>query len=228
MSMEDFDWLPNIDDPLDFSIGQTYHIKSGNNWETMEYVGFDPKHKVSFRDRQDGLTYPVFMFKNKYGTSNMSQGHVEDLARKGMIKFFDPEFNFYKELNIKKVGVDTNGFPMIKSDFVILFKNGINVESTYELQKKLLEMGYQWYVKGKRLITPKDVKEDIFTIESLNWDTSNNLYSRMDSTFGDRKIIMLSTMENKETEQDKERRLNFIHDHPRVQVINGDDLISKI
>jgi hypothetical protein len=117
---------------------------------------------------------------------------------------------------------------MIKGDFVILFKNGINVESTYKLQKKLLEMGYQWYVKGKRLITPKDVKEGIFTIESLNWDTSNKLYSRMDSTFGDRKVIMLSTMEGKETEQDKERRLNFIHDHPRVQVIDGDDLISKI
>ena len=89
-------------------------------------------------------------------------------------------------------------------------------------------MGYQWYVKGKRLITPKDVKEDIFTIESLNWDTSNNLYSRMDSTFGDRKVIMLSTMEGKETENDKERRLNFIHDHPQVQVVDGDDLLSKI
>ena len=50
----------------------------------------------------------------------------------------------------------------------------------------------------------------------------------MDSTFGDRKILMLSTFDGLKTENDKERRLNFIHDHPQVQVIDGDDLLTKI
>ena len=89
-------------------------------------------------------------------------------------------------------------------------------------------MGYTWYGKGNRLITPKDVKDKIFTFESVNWDISNDLYSRMDATFGDRKILMMSTFESLKTENDKERRLNFILDHPQVQVIDGDDLLTKI
>jgi hypothetical protein len=219
---EDFSWLPSIDDVIDFEIGADYHIKSGNNWETYTYVGYDPAHKMGFGDTPN-ITYPVYIFQAKHGKSYKSEGYVKDLVARGLIKAYDPDFNFYKQLNVKKINIEN-----LKPNFVIIFRNGVDVQDTYDLQTKLLEMGYTWYHRGERLITPKDVKDKIYTIESVNWDVSNSLYSRMNSTFGDRKILMLSTFDDLETEGDKERRLNFILDHPQVQVVDGDDLLSKI
>ena len=219
---EDFSWLPSIEDVIDFEIGADYHIKSGNNWETYTYVGYDPVHNMGFSDNPT-TTYPVYIFKARHGKSYKSKEYVKDLVARGLVKVYDPNFNFYQELNIKKINIEN-----LKPNFVIIFKNGVDVEATYGLQKILLDMGYTWYHRGKRLITPKDVKNKIFTIESVNWDVSNRLYSRMNATFGDRKILMLSSFDDLETEMDKERRLNFIHDHPEVQVVDGDDLLSKI
>ena len=218
---EDFSWLPSIDDVIDFEIGADYHIKSGNSWETYTYVGYDPNHKMDFGN--SNITYPVYIFKARHGKSYKSKEYVKDLVARGLVKAYDPNFNFYQELNIKKINIEN-----LKPNFVIIFKNGVDIESTYGLQKILLDMGYTWYHRGKRLVTPKDIKEKIFTIESVNWDISNSLYSRMDATFGDRKILMLSSFDDLETEGDKERRLNFIHDHPQVQIVDGDDLLSKI
>ena len=220
---EDYSWLPSVDDTLGFEVGDKYHIKSGNNWETYTYVGYDPKHTIPQSDERDNLTYPVYIFKSEHSKSYKSEGYVKDLVARGLIKQYDPNFNYRKGLNIKNVNPES-----IKPNFVIIFKNGVDVQSTYELQERLLDMGYTWYHRGKRLITPKDIKEKIFTIESVNWDVSNSLYSRMDSTFGDRKILMLSTFDGLKTESDKERRLNFILDHPQVQVIDGDNLLTKI
>jgi len=219
---EDFSWLPSIDDVIDFEIGADYHIKSGNNWETYTYVGYDPAHKMGFGDTPN-ITYPVYIFQAKHGKSYKSEGYVKDLVARGLIKAYDPDFNFYKQLNVKKIDIEN-----LKPNFVIIFRDGVDIQDTYDLQTKLLEMGYTWYHRGERLITPKDVKDKIYTIESVNWDVSNRLYSRMNVTFGDRKILMLSTFDDFETEGDKERRLNFIHDHPQVQVVDGDDLLSKI
>ena len=168
-------------------------------------------------------TYPVYVFQAQHGKSYKSEGYVKDLVSRGLIKAYDPDFNFYKQLNVKKINIEN-----LKPNFVIIFRNGVDVQDTYDLQTKLLEMGYTWYHRGERLITPKDVKDKIFTIESVNWDVSNSLYSRMDATFGDRKILMLSSFDSLETESDKERRLNFILDHPQVQVIDGDNLLTKI
>lgn len=220
---EDFSWLPSVDDTLDFEVDGKYHIKSGNNWETYTYVGYDPKHTIAQSDERDYITYPVYIFKSEYSKSYKSEGYVKDLVARGLIKQYDPDFSYRKELNIKNVNPES-----IRPNFVIIFKNGVDLEETYGLQEKLLDMGYTWYHRGKRLITPKDIKGKIFSIESVNWDVSNSLYSRMDSTFGDRKILMLSTFDGLKTENDKERRLNFIHDHPQVQVIDGDDLLTKI
>jgi len=220
---DDYSWVPSTDDVINFVVGAKYHIKSGNNWETYTYVGYDPKHTISSRDQEDGLTYPVYIFQAEHGKSFKSEGYVKDLVSRGLIRSYGEDFSYSKELNIKKVNIDG-----IRPNFVIIFENGVDVEETYGLQERLLKMGYTWYSKGKRLITPKDVKDKIFTIESVNWDISNNLYSRMDATFGDRKILMMSTFENLKTENDKERRLNFILDHPQVQVIDGDNLLTKI
>lgn len=219
---EDYSWLPSIDDIIDFEVDGKYHIKSNNNWETYTYVGYDPKHRMDFGGGKS-QTYPVYIFQAQHGKSYKSEGYVKDLVARGLVKQYDPNFNYRKQLNIKNVNIDN-----IRPNFVIIFKNGVDVQSTYELQERLLDMGYTWYHRGKRLITPKDIKEKIFTIESVNWDVSNSLYSRMDASFGDRKILMLSTFDGLETENDKERRLNFILDHPQVQVIDGDNLLSKI
>ena len=217
--LDDFGWL-DLDEP--FVVGANYYIKDGNSWELYEYKGFDPKHVVDTYDK-DKKTYPVHIFKTKYGTSYKSVPYVEELVSRNLIKPYEEDFNFYQQLNIKKINLEN-----LKPNFVIIFKNGVNVQDTYELQERLLEMGYTWYHRGERLLTDKDVSDNIFTIESVNWDTSNRLYSRMNTTFGDRKILMLSTLDDSEDDSNKERRLNFIHDHPEVQVIDGDDLLSKI
>ena len=217
--LEDFGWL-DLDEP--FVVGAKYYIKDGNSWELYEYKGFNPKHVVDAYSK-DKKTYPVHIFKTKYGTSYKSVPYVEELVSRNLIKLYEEDFNFYQQLNIKKINLEN-----LKPNFVIIFKNGVNVQDTYELQERLLEMGYTWYHRGKRLLTNKDVSGNIFTIESVNWDTSNRLYSRMNATFGDRKILMLSTLDAFENDSNKERRLNFIHDHPEVQVIDGDDLLSKI
>jgi hypothetical protein len=216
--LDDFGWL-DLDEP--FVVGANYYIKDGNSWELYEYKGFDPKHVVDAYDK-DKKTYPVHIFKTKYGTSYKSVPYVEELVSRNLIKPYEEDFNFYQQLNIK-INLEN-----LKPNFVIVFKNGVNVQDTYELQERLLEMGYTWYHRGERLLTDKDVSDNIFTIESVNWDTSNRLYSRMNTTFGDRKILMLSTLDDSEDDSNKERRLNFIHDHPEVQVIDGDDLLSKI
>ena len=220
---DDYSWLPSIDDVINFVVGAKYHIKSGNNWETYTYVGYDPKHTISSRDREDGLTYPVYVFQAEHGKSFKSEGYVKDLVSRGLVRSYGDDFSYSKELNIKKVNIDG-----IRPNFVIIFENGVDVEETYGLQERLLEMGYTWYHRGERLLTDKDVSDNIFTIESVNWDTSNRLYSRMNTTFGDRKILMLSTLDDSEDDSNKERRLNFIHDHPQVQVIDGDNLLTKI
>ena len=221
---DDYSWLPSVDDVINFVVDAKYHIKSGNNWETYTYVGYDPKHTItSSRGQEEDLTYPVYVFQAEHGKSFKSKEYVNDLVSRGLIKSYGDDFSYSKELNIKKVNIDG-----IRPNFVIIFENGVDVEETYGLQERLLEIGYTWYGKGNRLITPKDVKDKIFTFESVNWDISNNLYSRMDATFGDRKILMMSTFESLKTENDKERRLNFILDHPQVQVIDGDDLLTKI
>lgn len=223
--LDDFGWL-DLDEP--FVVGAKYYIKDGNLWELYEYKGFDPAHKMGFGDNfssqlNPNITYPVHIFKTKYGTSYKSVPYVEELVSRNLIKPYEEDFNFYQQLNIKKINLEN-----LKPNFVIIFKNGVNVQDTYELQERLLEMGYTWYHRGKRLLTDKDVSGNIFTIESVNWDTSNRLYSRMNATFGDRKILMLSTLDGSEDDSNKERRLNFIHDHPEVQVIDGDDLLSKL
>jgi len=217
--LDDFGWL-DLDEP--FVVGANYYIKDGNSWELYEYKGFDPKHVVDAFDK-DKKSYPVHIFKTKYGTSYKSVPYVEELVSRNLIKPYEEDFNFYQQLNIKKINLEN-----LKPNFVIVFKNGINVQETYELQERLLEMGYTWYHRGRGLLTDKDVSDNIFTIESVNWDTSNRLYSRMNATFGDKKILMLSALDDSEDDSNKERRLNFIHDHPEVQVIDGDDLLSKI
>lgn len=76
---EDYSWLPSIDDVIDFEVGGRYHIKSGNNWETYTYVGYDPEHKMGFGDNPN-LTYPVYIFKAQHGKSYKSKEYVKDLV----------------------------------------------------------------------------------------------------------------------------------------------------
>jgi len=222
MDSNDFSWLPSLDLDEPFVVGAKYYIRDGNAWELYEYKGYDPNHKVWLDDPND-TTYPVHIFKTQNGTSYKSVPYIEDLVSRDLIKPYEEDFDVYQNFKIQKVNIND-----IKSDFVILFKNGISIEETYNLQNELLKRGYSWYSKGKRLLTTDDVSGLIFTIECLNWDTSNPLYKGMNSTFGDRKILMLSTFDNISSESEKQRRLNLIQDHPKVKVIDGDNLLSKI
>lgn len=221
----DFDWI-ELDESVIFLKNEIYHIKDGNNWTDYKFIDYIPEYKPSFGDG----TYPVYCFEclEYCSYSYKSVSYVEELCSKNLIRYYNPNFNYYNELNVKKVELDSNSIPLIQPNFVIIFRNGVDVKDTQLLQNLLFGMGYTWINKGDNLIGSEEVKHKILTLESLNWDTSNYLYSGMDSTFGDNKILMLSTLEGIECERDKERRLNFIHNHPQIHVIDGDDLLSKI
>jgi len=97
--LEDFGWL-DLDEP--FVVGAKYYIKDGNSWELYEYKGFNPKHVVDAYSK-DKKTYPVHIFKTKYGTSYKSVPYVEELVSRNLIKPYEEDFNFYQQLNLKKL-----------------------------------------------------------------------------------------------------------------------------
>jgi len=228
MYEDDYSWLPSLEEEIKFVPGKKYLIKDGNNWNVLIFVKYDPEYLLSgFRDIKG--TYEAYIFKSVdgYDTSTFGRSHLEKLATKGYIKPYDADFNWFSELNVKKASLDSKGRPILNGDFVILFENGVKVEETYDLQKKLFQLGFKWYRKKSGVITSKDVDFKIFTIESLNWDTSLYSYNNMDAQQRDKKLLLLSSYIDLENEREKERKLSYIFDHD-VEVIDGYDLISKI
>lgn len=228
MYEEDYSWV-QLPSKIEFVPNKKYLIKSGNNWETMIFVKFDPKHSIENWGDEKG-TYEAYVFKSVdgYGTSTFGKSYLENLASEGLVKMYDENFNWKTELKIKKAELNEKRQPILKTGFIILFENGIDIEETYPLQKKLFELGFKWYNKnGKKLLTPKEVDSKIFTIECLNWKTSDKRYSGMDANQRDKKLLLISTYKNIDGEKDKERRLSIAYDHD-VEVIDGYDLISKI
>lgn len=230
MFEEDYSWLPEMN-KLIFVPGEKYLIKSGNNWETLIFSEFDPEHTLdTWGYSSESKSYEAYIFKNPdgYGSTTFGKEYLENLASNGLVKIYDEKFNWKTDLKIKKISLNEKGLPILKTGFIILFENGINIEETYSLQKKLFELGFKWYNKNaKKVLTPKEVNSKIFTIECLNWKTSDSRYSSMDANQRDKKLLLISTYKNIDNEKDKERRLSIVYDHD-VEVIDGYDLISKI
>ena len=225
MFEDDYSWLPEMD-KLIFVPGKKYLIKSGNNWETLIFLKFDPEYTTDYGGRGSYEAY-VFTDVNGHGHAAFGKSYLEDLTSKGLVKVFKEDFSWKDDLKIKKVGLNEMGQPILKTGFIILFENGIGIEQTYPLQKKLFELGFKWYHKknGVRLTT-REV-DSIFTIECFNWNTSDTRYSSMDADQRDKKLLLISSYKNLENERDKERKLSIVYDH-NVEVIDGYDLISKI
>lgn len=225
---DDYSWaLPKPDEKIEFVPNRKYLIKPGNFWEVLTFIEFDPTHSVEF-NRGERQAYPAYVFKGEdKNKSYFSENYVKELATKGFIKPYDPDFNWVSNLNIKKVEINKKGQPILKGGFVILFYNGIDIVDTYSLQKKLFELGFKWYNGKQEILDPTQGREKILTIESFNWDTSIYSYERMDSKQRDKKLLLLSAFYSSEAEREKQLRLDFL-DHHDVEVIDGYDLISRI
>jgi hypothetical protein len=229
--IDDYDWVLNPEEikKIDFVPGRKYAIKSGNNWDILIFQKFDPEHRLDFYQNNNNETYEAYVFKDEdgYSTSTFGKSHLEDLASKGLVKVFKEGFSWKNELHIQKSSLDSKGLPVLKGNFIILFYNGIDIKETYKLQKKLFKLGFSWYELGQNLLTNKEVDSKIFTIESLNWDTTKYTYEKMDANQRNKKLLLISTFKNLDDDRDKERRLSFVHDHD-IEVIDGYDLLSKI
>lgn len=230
MFEDDYSWLPKMDKII-FVPGEKYLIKSGNNWETLIFLKFDPEHTLDgWGHNTESKSYEAYIFKNPdgYGSTTFGKEYLENLASDGLVKIYDENFNWKTDLKIKKISLNEKGLPILKTGFIILFENGIDIKETYPLQKKLFELGFKWYnKKNGELLKTSDIDSKIFTIECLNWKTSDKRYSGMDANQRDKKLLLISTYKNIDTEKDKERRLSIAYDHD-VEVVDGYDLISKI
>ena len=217
MFEDDYSWLPEMD-KLIFVPGKKYLIKSGNNWETLTFLKFDPEYTTDYGSRGSYEAY-VFTDRNGYGHAAFGKSYLEDLASKGLVKVFKEGFSWKDELHIQKGSLDGKGLPILKGNFVILFYDGIDVEKTYDLQKKLFQLGFSWYSKlGQNLLTNKEVDTKIFTIESLNWDTKKYTYDKMGANQRDKKLLLVSTFKNLDNDRDKERRLSFVYDLSLIHI----------
>jgi len=220
---DDYSWLPSLE-KINFIPGRKYSIKLGNNWNVYIFKEYDPEHKTDYA----GGTYEAYLFtdENGHGHGAFGKSYLEDLTSRGLVKVFKEGFSWKDELHIRKGSLDGKGLPILKGNFVILFYDGIDVEKTYDLQKKLFQLGFSWYSKlGYNLLTNKKVDSKIFTIESLNWDTSFDTYDQMDANQRNKKLLLVSTVKNLDNDREKERRLSFVFDHD-IEVIDGYSLLN--
>ena len=226
---DDYSWLPGLE-KINFIPGRKYAIKAGNNWDFYIFKKFDPEHKLDYsfnNRRRNNETYEAYLFTDILGNGKIVLGksYLEDLASQGLVKVFDENFSWKNELHIKKGSLDKKGLPILKGNFIILFYDGIDIKKTYGLQKKLFKLGFSWYNLGQNLLTNKEIDSKIFTIESLNWDTTKSTYDKMDANQRDRKLLLVSTFKNLDDDREKERRLSFVHDH-NIEVIDGYSLLN--
>jgi hypothetical protein len=220
---DELEWIKGVE--TDLVPGEIYDIKTGNGyyWVPEIYVGkkWDNEHQVEmykFKDLDGG------------GSGGKSVPYVKDLIEKGNIRPYDPNWSIKDELTFSDNIEDA-----LKGNFVIYFKDGVDLDQTLPIQDKLFEMGFSFYTKGpNEYITNKDSSDKIQFFESFNWDTSNPRYNMMPSDQWDKKKILLSKVKDDEfswrrkpnPRLDEQELFITIRDHDAI-VINGDKYITQ-
>jgi len=230
--IEDFEWMGEI--PSTFIPGQKYTIKSGNNWDTQEFVEFVPNYK----HEHDGEVYEYEMYKFKsvkgHSTSHMSKQHVDDLVAKGLVRIFEEDFNFESLLDFGTLN-DIDG-----RNFAIYFRDGISLDDTIPIQEELFKRGFSWSGVGQKPLTSVRAKNNkpILLIESINWDNTDSRYKNMPNNMRDEKKLLFANfpeyerwhtpgLDNDYLEKEKERSTNELTHHNAL-VIDGHKLLSNL
>jgi hypothetical protein len=232
--IEDFNWMKQVSD--DLIPGQKYFIKSGNNWDVYEFVEYDPEYDYEY-DHNEYTTMEVYKFKQDSGTSMMSKSHIEDLKSKGLVRIYEEDFSFESLFNWGPLN-DIEG-----RSFAIYFRDGIQLNDTLPIQKKLFEMGFKFWGTDSYLTNEiAEHDKDILLIESINWDTKHKSggiypYAKMDPKQRDKKLLLFvgypdgmgwrSTYSEHTLRREIERNTNELVHHNAV-VIDGHKLLKEL
>lgn len=219
---DDLEWVRDIE--IDLVPGEIYDIKSGNGyyWAPEKFIG---------KGQDDG--HEVYRFKGlKYGSSGMkSASYVRSLIEKGNIREYDPNWSIKDEITFSD-----NIEDVLKGNFAIYFKDGVELDQTLAIQDKLFEMGFSFYTKEpNQYLTNKDASNKIQFFESFNWDTTNSRYTNMPSDQRDQKKILIVQAKSDDDFRwrsepnprlDDQELFLTIKDHGAI-VINGDKYITN-
>lgn len=219
---DDLEWIRDIE--ADLVPGEIYDIKSGNGyyWVPEKFIG---------KSNDDG--HDIYLFKDlkNSGSGMKSASYVRSLIEKGNIREYDPNWSIKDEITFSDNIEDA-----LKGNFVIYFKDGVELDQTLAIQDKLFEMGFSFYTKApNQYITNKDTPKKIQFFESFNWDTSNPRYANMPSNQRDQKKILITQVKSDDDIRwrfepnprlDDQELFLTIKDHDAV-VINGDKYITN-
>lgn len=219
---DEWEWVKEV--PTDLVDGEIYDIKTSNGyyWVPEKFIG---------REWDDEYDVEMYKFKdlNGRGSGGRSVPYIKELMSKGHIRPYDPNWSIKDEITFSDNLEDA-----LKGNFVVYFKDGVQLDQTLRIQDKLFEMGFSFYTKGpNEYITNEDSPGQIQFFECINWDTSNPRYKSMPSNQRDLKKILLSKVRDDETRWrpepnprlDEQELFLIVVDHDAI-VINGDKYIG--
>lgn len=219
---DEWKWVKEVD--VDLVDGEIYDIKTSNGyyWVPEKFIG---------RKWDDEYDVEMYKFKdlNGRGSGGRSVPYIKELMSKGHIRPYDPNWSIKDEITFSDNLEDA-----LKGNFVVYFKDGVQLNQTLKIQDKLFEMGFSFYTKGpNEYITNEDSPGKIQFFECVNWDASNPTYKSMPSNQRDLKKILLSKVRDDETRWrpepnprlDEQELFLIVVDHDAI-VINGDKYIG--
>ncbi len=164
---EDFEWAKNIKASL--KPGETYRIKNHNGtWTNIVYCG---KGETDHPNTGEMIMGHRFRDLNSHSDECNEWWSEQSMITKienDSIHEYDPNWSILNDINFGSLG-DIDG-----RNFAIYFENGVDIDETTELQKRLFDMGYHFPGRENEFnpVTKKDTEgKRIILFECYNWDT---------------------------------------------------------
>jgi len=180
-SESEFDWVDLISPNI--VPGKQYYVKTNSGyWTPIEYCGEGTTTNFETNEKIMGHRFKDIHSENSKCNEWWSDETLKSKIDKGLIKEYDPSWSVMDDIEFGSLS-DING-----RNFVIYFENGVDMDDTIDLQKRLFDMGYHFYGRGGEFkpFTSKDTKgKNVIMFECINWDTSNEVYSKMPSNMRD-------------------------------------------
>jgi hypothetical protein len=216
--MGELDWIYNN---LDFNInsfieGDRYIFKHGCTFETSVFQG-----RVTRKD--------FYMFK--FGGDGVGDGShyiSEDYLNRLLTN--NQVFAYVNNFNIDKfVNVSNNFSDVLKGSFIIFFKKPVFIDETKRIQELLFDLGFMFHSMDKRtILTNKEVKHPIYTLESINWNTSFDDYKGLPNMWDQKKMNVGPVYSDVFGENYVKEKVFCVAYDNNSTVINGDILLKKI
>jgi hypothetical protein len=225
---EDFEWTKNIKASL--KPGETYRVKNHNGtWTHKVYCGKGETDHPNTGEMIMGHRFRDLNSHSDKCNEWWSEQSLIDKIENDLIHEYDPNWSILNDINFGSLD-DIDG-----RNFAIYFENGVDIDETTELQKKLFDMGYHFPGRGGEFkpVTKKDNEgKRIILFECYNWDTTNERYRQMPPDFRDRGV-MLMVADNPDSffrddqELSRQYTLSTVIDHDAV-VVNGYDYLNGV